>query len=262
MKRLILLTSAIWLVCIAAFGAPTTIKCTGQVVDEQDEPVIGATVAISGTKIATATDLDGYFTLNVPAIAKELKITSIGFKPYTDAVKASMGIIKLVSSSVMLNDVVITQSVGKTRETPVAMSTINAEQIEFKLGNQELLEVLKTTPGVYTRNEGGGFGDAKTRLRGFESQNVAMLINGIPVNDMEWGGVYMSNWANLSDVASNIQTQRGLGATMISTPSIGGTINITTRTIDVEKGGSIWYGMGNDGLNNIGMKFSTGLMKN
>ena len=142
------------------------------------------------------------------------------------------------------------------------MSTVSAQEIEFKLGNQELLEILKTTPGVYTRSEGGGYGDAKTRMRGFQSENVAMLINGIPVNDMEWGGVYMSNWANLSDVASSIQTQRGLGATIVSTPSIGGTINITTRTIDVEKGGSVWYGMGNDGLNQIGMKFSTGLMKN
>lgn len=261
MKRLLLLASAIWFVAVAALGAPT-VNCAGQVVDEQDEPVIGATVTVLGTSIATATDIDGKFNLKVPEKAREIKISSVGFKPVTLAVAKNLGVIKLETASVMLNDVVVTQSIGKTRETPVAMSTINAEQIEFKLGNQELLEVLKTTPGVYTRNEGGGFGDAKTRMRGFDSPNVAMLINGIPVNDMEWGGVYMSNWANLSDVASSIQTQRGLGATMISTPSIGGTINIVTRTIDVERGGSVWYGMGNDGLNNIGLKFSTGLMKN
>ncbi len=261
MKRLFLLASTIWLVCIAAFGAPT-VNCTGVVVDEQDEPIIGATVTVVGTSIATATDADGKFNLKVPEKSREIKITTIGYEPTTLAVRKNMGIIKLATSSVMLNDVVVTQTIGKTRETPVAMSTIGADQIEFKLGNQELLDVLKTTPGVYTRSEGGGFGDAKTRMRGFDSPNVAMLINGIPVNDMEWGGVYMSNWANLNDVASHIQTQRGLGAAMISTPSIGGTINITTRTIDVEKGGSIWYGMGNDGLNNIGFKLSTGLMKN
>lgn len=260
MKRLLLLASAIWL-AVAAFAAPA-INCTGQVVDNENEPVLGATVSVPGTSIATATDFDGKFTLRLPEKAREVKVTYIGFKSVTLPAKANMGVIRLEADTYVLKDVVVTQSIGRTRETPVAMSTLDASTIDYKLGNQELLEVLKTTPGVYTRSEGGGFGDAKTRLRGFESPNVAMLINGIPVNDMEWGGVYMSNWANLNDVASSIQTQRGLGATMISTPSIGGTISITTRTIDAQKGGSAWYGMGNDGMNQIGMKVSTGLMSN
>lgn len=261
MKRLLLLASAIWLACVAAVAAPN-INCAGQVVDEQNEPLSGASIRAMGTAVGAIADVDGNFKINVPSSCKKLQISFVGYETIEVTPAANLGVIQMQPDSHMLNDVVVTQSIGKTRETPVAMSTVSAEQIEFKLGNSELLEVLKTTPGVYTRSEGGGFGDAKTRMRGFESQNVAMLINGIPVNDMEWGGVYMSNWANLSDVASSIQTQRGLGATMISTPSIGGTINIVTRTIDVEKGGSIWYGLGNDGMNNIGMKFSTGLMKN
>ena len=261
MKRLILLATAVWLICSAAFAAPD-ITCTGTVVDEQNEPLIGATVKAVGTKASTATNIDGAFKLTVPAGTKTIQITFVGYKPVDLTPAANLGTITMETEALMLNDVVITQSVGKTRETPVALSTINAQELEFKLGNQELLEVLKTTPGVYTRSEGGGWGDAKTRVRGFESENVAMLVNGIPVNDQEWGGVYMSNWAGLSEVTSSIQTQRGLGATMLSTPSIGGTINITTRTIDVEKGGSVWYGMGNDGLTQYGIKLSTGMMKN
>lgn len=261
MKRLILLATALWVATIAAFAAPD-IVCVGQVVDELDEPVIGATVAVPGTTVATSTDYDGKFKLRVPSSAKTLKITYIGCKPIEVAPAADMGVIHLSTESVVLSDVLITQSVGKTRETPVAMSTIDSDNIEFKLGNQEMMELLKTTPGVYTIRQGGGFGDAETRMRGFKSANVAMMVNGIPINDMEWGGVYQSNWAGLSDVASSIQTQRGLGATIVSTPSIGGTINITTRTIDVEKGGSVWYGMGNDNMNQIGFKVSTGLMSN
>lgn len=261
MKRLLLLASAIWLACIAAVAAPN-INCAGQVVDDRNEPMIGASVRAEGTSLGTLTDVDGKFKLSVPASCKTITVSFVGYKTASLTPAANMGVIVMEEDAKMLNDVVITQSIGKTRETPVAMSTISAEQIEFKLGNSELLEVLKTTPGVYTRSEGGGWGDAKTRMRGFQSENIAMLINGIPVNDMEWGGVYMSNWAGLSDVASSIQTQRGLGATILSTPSIGGTINITTRTIDVKKGGSLWYGMGNDGMNQIGFKLSTGLMKN
>lgn len=260
MRRLFLLTCTIWMACIAMAA---NYVCSGTVVDENGEPLTGATVTVAGRgQIGTTTGVDGSFKLSVPQGTKQLQIVYIGYKSCTVAANAKVGTIKLEPSAALLADVVVTQSVGKTRETPVAMSTIPAEEIEFKLGNQELLEVLKTTPGVYTRSEGGGWGDAKTRMRGFESQNVAMLINGIPVNDMEWGGVYMSNWAGLSEVASSIQTQRGLGATMLSTPSIGGTINITTRTIDVKKGGSLWYGFGNDAMNNVGFKLSTGLMKN
>lgn len=261
MKRLLLLASAIWLACITVMAAPN-INCAGTVVDEQEEPLAGASIRAEGTSIGAIADVDGKFKLNVPASCKKLTISFVGYKTLEVAPAADMGVITLTPDSHLLKDVVVTQSIGKTRETPVAMSTVNADQIEFKIGTQGLMEVLKTTPGVYTRSEGGGFGDAETRMRGFKSENVAMLINGIPVNDMEGGWVYQSNWTNLSDVAASIQTQRGLGATMVSTPSVGGTINITTRTIDVEKGGSLWYGMGNDGLNQFGVKLSTGLMKN
>ncbi|MCI9607970.1 MAG: TonB-dependent receptor plug domain-containing protein [Muribaculaceae bacterium] len=260
MKRLFLFASAIWLACAAAFAAD--IKCIGTVVDEEDEPMPGATVSVPGTAIATSTDIDGNFTISVPSSAKAVKITFIGYKTVEKAPAANLGVIKMEVEGTTLADVVITQSIGKTRETPVAMSTINSDAIDYKIGNQEFMELLKTTPGVYTIRQGGGFGDAETRMRGFKSANVAMMVNGIPINDMEWGGVYQSNWAGLSDVAANIQTQRGLGATIVSTPSIGGTINITTRTTDVKRGGSVWYGMGNDGMNVYGVKVSTGLMDN
>ena len=61
--------------------------------------------------------------------------------------------------------------------------------------------------------EGGGYGDAKINMRGFKATpNVAVLINGVPMNDMEWGGIYWSNFSGLAGVTSSMQTQRGLGA--------------------------------------------------
>lgn len=171
MKRLLLLASIIWLAVAAAVGAPA-INCSGVVVDAENEPIIGATVLVPGTKAATATNIDGKFTLKVPENGKEIRISFIGYKTAVLKPAADMGTIVLEQETLMLNDVVVTQSVGKNRETPVAMSTIDAAAIEYKLGNQELLEVLKTTPGVYTRSEGGGFGDAKTRMRGFYSGEI------------------------------------------------------------------------------------------
>ena len=259
MKRLLLLTC---LTFISAMLCRADIVCTGTVVDQSGEPLIGATVRVKGTAIAVAADIDGNFTIKAPDSAKDITIDYIGFKSKTLPVEKNLGRVVLDISEKMLQDVVVEQSIAKTRKTPVAVSTIDAPTIEANLGNQEFPEVLKTTPGVWATKEGGGYGDAKINMRGFKTENFAALVNGIPVNDMEWGGLYWSNWSGLSDVTSSMQTQRGLGASILSTPSVGGTLNISTKTIDVKKGGNIFYGMGNDGMNHIGFTASTGLMDN
>lgn len=262
MKRLISAFILLWLAQAIAFAAGAQITCKGTVVDEEGEPIIGASIVITGGRALATTDVEGDFSVKVPEGTRSLSISYVGYKTIQVTAKPQIGTVKMEPSNEILNDVVVTQSLAKTRQTPVAVTQISRAEIDVKLGGQELPEILNTTPGVWATKDGGGFGDSKINMRGFKSANVATLINGIPVNDMEWGGVYWSNWAGLSDVASNIQTQRGLGAAILSSPSIGGTINITTQSLDAEKGGRVWYGMGNDGLNEYGIKLSTGLMKN
>lgn len=259
MKRLTLFATTLLVAGSTAFA---DYVCRGTIIDDQGEPLIGASVMVPGAKTGVTTDIDGNFTLKVPDSTKELTIEYIGYKTANVPASASMGTITLEVASQMLKDVVVTQSIARTRKTPVAASSVDALLIENKLGSQEFPEVLKTTPGVWATKDGGGYGDAKINIRGFKSENTGMLVNGIPVNDMEGGWVYWSNWAGLSDVTSMMQVQRGLGASIISVPSVGGTLNITTRSIDAKKGGSVFYGMGNDGMNHIGFNVSTGLMKN
>lgn len=262
MKRFLSVFIVLWLTQAIAFAAGAPVNCKGTVVDEEGEPVIGAGVVITGGRALGTTDIDGVFNVKVPEGTPSLTISYVGYEPATAAVKADMGTIRLNPSNEILKDVVVSQSLARTRQTPVALSQVNKAEIDVKLGTQELPEILNLTPGVWATKDGGGFGDAKINMRGFKSENLAVMVNGIPVNDMEGGWVYWSNWAGLADVASNIQTQRGLGAAVLSAPSVGGTINITTQSLDAEKGGRVWYGMGNDGLNDYGIKLSTGLMKN
>lgn len=125
--------------------------------------------------------------------------------------------------------------IAKDRKTPVAVSTIKEAQIVEKLGNQEFPEILNTTPSVYATKGGGGFGDSKLNIRGFNQNNIAVMVNGMPVNDMEGGSVYWSNWAGLSDVTSAMQVQRGLGSSKLAIASVGGTVNILTRAADKNK---------------------------
>ncbi|MDG1040409.1 MAG: carboxypeptidase-like regulatory domain-containing protein [Polaribacter sp.] len=258
-----LLVVALFFTTVAIFGQT---RLTGKVVDETNQPLPSASVMVKGTQSGTSTDFDGKFTLNTNASSGVLVISFVGYSDKEvsfSSSKTDLGTIELTEDSSVLDEIVVTAtSFAIDRKTPVAVSTIKAADIERKLGTQEFPEILKSTPGVYATKSGGGFGDSRISLRGFNSENVAVLINGVPVNDMENGRVYWSNWAGLSDVTSAMQVQRGLGASKVAVPSIGGTINILSKTTDVIRGGSVSMTHGNDGYQKIGATVSTGLMDN
>lgn len=265
MKNLFLLTMLLSTSFLFAQGI-----VTGTITDsEMKTPLPGANVTVAGTNNGTTTDFDGKFSLNVEKTTGKIVLSYVGFQKQEiefnveNGETINLGEIVLVADDSALDEIVITSySLAIDRKTPVAVSTIKAKDIETKLGSQEFPEILKSTPGVYATRAGGGFGDGRINLRGFESENVAVLINGVPVNDMENGAVYWSNWAGLSDVTRTMQVQRGLGASKVAVPSIGGTINIVTKTTDVEEGGNVMTTLGNDGYTKYGLSYSTGLLEN
>ena len=257
------------LLFVALFFATATVlgqtKITGTIVDETNQPLPGASVLVKGTTNGTSTDFNGKFTLQAKSNSGVLVVSFIGYKSKEANFSSSNNslTVKLAEDAGSLDEiVVVSNSFAIDRKTPVAVSTVKAAEIELKLGTQEFPEILKSTPGVYATKSGGGYGDGRINLRGFNSENVAVMINGVPVNDMENGRVYWSNWAGLGDVTSAMQVQRGLGASKVAVPSIGGTINILTKTSDVEEGGNIAYSIANDGYNKFGFTYSTGLMDN
>ncbi|MCR5050991.1 MAG: carboxypeptidase-like regulatory domain-containing protein [Paludibacteraceae bacterium] len=239
-----------------------TQKVSGSVQDAKTgEALIGVSVLEAGTTNGIITDLDGNFTINVQPGAK-LQLSYVGYQTLELSAKnGNLGLIKMDPEAVALEDVTITGQIARQQVTPVAVSQITALEIEERIAGQEFPEVLKNTPGVHANGQGGGWGDSEIWMRGFDNTNVATMINGVPMNDMEGGTVYWSNWQGLADVTSVMQTQRGMGASKLSAPSVGGTINIVTRGIDAKKGGFIQYAMGNDGYNKIAFSVSTGLMK-
>lgn len=163
---------------------------------------------------------------------------------------------------VNLEEVVVTSGVitiAKERQTPIALSKISAQEVLLKVGNQEFPEIMNKTPGVYATKQGGGYGDSRISLRGFDQSNTSFLINGQPVNDMENGWVYWSNWQGLSDITSGIQIQRGLGASKLAVPSVGGTVSILTKSADKKKGGSFTQMTGNDGYLKTTAVYNTGV---
>lgn len=245
--------------------AQTMIRGT---VKDETGPLPGVSILIKGSTEGTTSDFNGNYAFKTNKTGEQtLVFKFIGFSDLEKKVSLSGGEInvdqiELTPSTIGLKEINVIASVAIDRETPVAMSTLNAEQIETKLANQELPEVLNTTPGVYATKSGGGFGDSRINIRGFDQRNIAVLINGVPINDMENGWVYWSNWAGLGDAVSSIQVQRGLGASKLAISSVGGTMNIITKTTDVKKGGSFLFSTTDYGQRKAMVSLNSGRMDN
>lgn len=232
---------------------------SGKVIDaETGEPLIGATIIEKGTTNGVITDINGSFNLSVET-GSTLVISYLGYISEEISANSDLSQISLQTDAVGLSEVQVIASIAVDRKTPIAVSTIKQAQIEAKIGGQEFPEILKSTPGVFATKAGGGFGDGRINVRGFNDENVAVLINGIPVNDMENGNVYWSNWAGLTDAATSIQVQRGLGASKVAVPSVGGTINILSKASDRKAGGSVKMTTGNNEYSKVGFSLSSGL---
>ena len=232
---------------------------TGTIIDsEMGKGLPGATIIVKGTNIGVNTDFDGKFEI-ISDNSGTLIVSFVGYASQEIEFDKSMDI--TVSLKVLgLSGVTVfgTADFAIDRNQAVTQSTLTAADIQERIGNLELPEMLNSTPGVYATKGGGAFGDSRINLRGFDSQNIAVLINGIPVNDMENGRVYWSNWAGLSDVVSAMQVQRGLGASKLAISSVGGTINILTKSTDLNEGGKISTMVGNDGFTKSVMAYNTG----
>lgn len=148
----------------------------------------------------------------------------------------------------------------ENRSTPVAVSTIKKEEIQDKSqGNTEFPDIMKNTPGVYVANQAGGFGDSQMTLRGFDQSNTAFLLNGQPINGMEDGNMYWSNWSGMTDIANAVEVQRGLGSSKLAISSVGGTVNIVTKTTEKQQGGFAQLVFGNDSYMKGTFAYDTGL---
>ena len=217
------------LVITFSLSASAQTKISGKVIDANTgEALIGATI-IYGKGKGSATDFDGNYSFSILEGERSIRVSYVGYKEINKIVNigSKAQILNFKLKTVLLNEVQVVADIARDRETPVAFSTIPMKQINEELASQDIPMVLNSTPGVYATQSGGGDGDARITIRGFDQRNLAVMIDGVPVNDMENGWVYWSNWQGLTDVTSNIQIQRGLGASKIAIPSVGGTMNMS-----------------------------------
>lgn len=241
-------------------------QVSGSVIDfETGDPLPGANIRIDGTTQGTATDAEGRYVLTGVANGTYNLIASfVGYEDVSRVLVVRGGNqtvnFRLIFANASLDALEVFASRAIDRETPVAATTIDKVQIQQELGSRDIPLVLDTAPSVYATATGGGAGDARINVRGFNQRNVAVMINGVPVNDMENGWVYWSNWDGVGDAASSIQLQRGLSAVNLATPSIGGTLNIVTDPAAMRRGGMLKQEVGRGGFFKTTLMGSTGLV--
>ena len=258
-----LLVAVLMIFSTVAF-AQTTI--TGKVIDaELRSPLPGANILVKGTTNGVTTDMDGKFSITADSNSGVIVISYVGFSTkelkFNGTTKLGTVVLDLDNS---LEEIVIVGSgvidLAEDRKTPVAVSTIQGKDIQLKAsGNVEFGEAMKNTPSVYVSNQSGGFGDSQIFLRGFDQTNTAFLLNGQPINGMEDGRMYWSNWSGMSDVANAVQIQRGLGSSKLAISSVGGTVNIVSKAADKQKGGFVRFLGGNDSYVKSTISYDTGV---
>ncbi|MFL5752808.1 MAG: carboxypeptidase-like regulatory domain-containing protein, partial [Bacteroidia bacterium] len=230
---------------------------------ENGETLIGASVMIKAG-VGVITDLDGNFRMRVEPENYELSISYVGYATKKQKVKIKNAnlLISVLLESNTLDEVEVVANIAQIRETPVAFSSISQEKIQQELGSRDISMIANTTPGAYASSSGGGAGDSRVTIRGFDQTNIGVLVDGIPVNDMENGQVFWSNWDGLKEITRSMQIQRGLGASKLAITSVGGTMNFITNGIDQKQQTTIKKEWGNNGYSNVSLGYNSGLIKN
>jgi iron complex outermembrane recepter protein len=257
------------MLALLALNSQSQTIVTGKILDRLTaEPVANANVKTNESNNGVISSSDGVFSLTLETGSYMITISHVAYN--TEAIpfrtgpedKLDLGVIFLEEKTIGLEEISVIASLATERETPVAVTNISSKTIEQRGGNQEFPEIMKRSPGLYATKTGGGTGDSRLSIRGFQQENIALLLNGVPVSSVENGLVYWSNWAGLVDATQSIQVQRGLGASKVAVNSVGGTINIITKGTGATKGGTIRHSLTSYGNRRTVLSLSTGLMDN
>ena len=163
-----------------------TIKVSGQVVDQDGEALIGATVKVKDAQSGAITDYDGNFELSVPANAT-IVVSYIGYKDREIAVRgrAALGQIQLESDSQVLEQVVVVgYGVQKKADLTGSVSIVNADELK-RVSHSNISSMLEgKVAGVQITSDGQPGADPLVRIRGigsFGSTAPLYVIDGVPM---------------------------------------------------------------------------------
>lgn len=236
----------------------------GKVLDQNGNPLAGATVTIQNNSRVQTTNSTGNFKfedLKSPTV--KLIVSFIGFETLVlKATDNKENLINLNSKTFSINEVTVT-SLRATDKSPIAYTNVDKESLSKSNLGQDIPYLLSTTPSlVVTSDAGTGIGYTNFRIRGTDASRINITINGIPYNDPDEQGAYWVDVPDLTSSVENIQVQRGVGTSTNGAGAFGANINIQTENHAPKASGEIAVSYGSFNTQKATVKASSGLLNN
>jgi iron complex outermembrane receptor protein len=234
---------------------------SGKVVDENKNPLAGASILVKEIKKGSSTDFEGNFSFNLEKGAYTVEVSFLGYSTVSEKITLSKDeeyVIELQTGTTVLEEVLVS-AVRVNTDVPVTFSNLSKKEIAKRNLGQDIPILLNYMPSVVSSSDAGaGVGYTYMSVRGSNGSRINVTVNGIPYNDPESHGTF---WVNLGDFASsteNLQLQRGVGTSTNGSGAFGASLNILTDAVSEEAFGEISNSFGSFNTRKHTVKFSTG----
>lgn len=249
-----------YLLClIGMFSYAQQVLIKGSVKDAVSfQPVINVLVSLEGTKISVLTDVKGEFIFSkkVPLGEAILKISKPGYTTKRFPIIVNEGQLLNISDMIFERDV--------SQSQDLFTITLSDDELDSdSSGADNITGLLASSLDVFQRTAAFEFSQSFFRLRGLDSENGDVLINGILMNKLFNGRPQWSNWGGLNDVMRNQELNTGLSPSSYNFGDVLGSTNINVRASEPRPGARITYSSSNRSYTNRLMaSYSSGLLKN
>ena len=229
----------------SAFAQQTLIK--GSVKDAvSNEPISDVTITIEETSQTTTTNGFGEFTFssNVPLGEQVLKISKDGYATKRYPIVVNEG------ETVDITDMTLDIDALKDSKEIFTISLSDDELDDDTSASDNISGLLQSSLDIFQRTAAFEFSSSFFRVRGLDSDNGSVLINGVEMNKLYNGRPQWSNWGGLNDVMRNQELTSGLTPSAYNFGGILGTSNISTRASKYRQGGRVTYSSSNRSYTN------------
>ncbi len=227
-------------ICLSSWAMAQTSTISGRVIDEDNQPLPGATVVLKGTTNSAATDVNGYFTLlKVQSGQQVLVVRFVGYQSLEQPVNVTGAVnvnIQLKPTSALLNEVaVIGYGTVKKKDATGAIDVVTAKDLNKGAVNSIQDALVGKLAGVTVTSGSGAPGNSSTILiRGTTSLNAStdplIVVDGVPINNQLPGGSANILTAINPDDVENVTVLKDASATAIfGSRGSSGVIMITTK---------------------------------
>lgn len=235
----------------------------GVVVDsESGMPIESADITVQGLRLGVVTDASGTFVLKgIPAEYRTINISALEHARETIDLSGKTGTVDL--GTIRLRPGQESTELSAEELIPTISISENDLSNDNATGGQNISGLLSASRDVFVSAAAFTFGPRRFRIRGYDSENTTVMINGVPMNDIEVGRPYWSNWGGLNDVFRNRDNTVGLGANANAFGGVGGVSTIDARASQQRRQTRVSYANANRSYRHRVMAVhSTGMMRN